>query len=177
MLVAGYGDIYGFGWVQQFSCLISMFVGFWLYNYSVSLLAATFSILNSPRASFLEKVNSIDDFIQSTELSPKLRANVHQHLKLSWMQYGGTWTPGSAPLLKDLPPVLQQDITVEDTMWLMQQVPMFKDTDESFLRALSVKLVLWTFTPNDFIVRAGNFGDHMYMIRRCATCIITVTIP
>ena len=121
-MVPGYGDIYGFGVQQQFSCLVSMFVGFWLYNYSVSLLAATFSILNSPRASFLEKVNTIDDFIRSTELSQKLRESVHQHLKLSWRQYGGTWTPGTTPLLADLPPVLQQDIAVEDTMWLMQQV-------------------------------------------------------
>ena len=46
------------------------------------------------------------------------------------------------------------------------QVPLFKDTDDKFLRELSLKAQLYVFSPGDTIIYAGDMGREMYIIRK-----------
>ena len=50
---------------------------------------------------------------------------------------------------------------------LVFQVPLFKELDDHFLRALSLRLVSYTICPNQLVVHASDLSTEMYLIRRC----------
>ncbi|EDO35773.1 predicted protein [Nematostella vectensis] len=48
----------------------------------------------------------------------------------------------------------------------MKEVPIFVESDENFMRTLSLHTTSYVFKPGDYIVYAGDMGREMYCIRR-----------
>ena len=95
-----------------------------------------------------------------------VRMQVIRQMKVIWRKYRGCYRPSSKPLMLDIPVPLRQDIAMEDYCWILTQCPLFEKTDESFLRALALKVVLHIFCPGQCIVYADDLAKEMYMIRR-----------
>ena len=69
-------------------------------------------------------------------------------------------------LTKSLPS-LQLVSSTRCVILLVFQVPLFKELDDHFLRALSLRLVSYTICPNQLVVHASDLSTEMYLIRRC----------
>ena len=48
----------------------------------------------------------------------------------------------------------------------MIQIPMFRDTDDTFLRSLGLMSTQYIFSPGDIVVYSGEVGREMFVIRR-----------
>ena len=58
----------------------------------------------------------------------------------------------------------------------IQQVPLFRETDDIFLKQLALRAQAYTFCPGDTIIYSGDMGREMYCIRRgkcdVSTCML-----
>ncbi|KAJ7372503.1 hypothetical protein OS493_019012 [Desmophyllum pertusum] len=111
-------------------------------------------------------MTAVQEFMAEQNLSRTLMARTDSYLAMLWRVHRGEAIPGGKRLIEDMPLSLQQDVTYEETKDYLEKVPIFMETDASFLRELSLKTTSYLFSPGDFIVYAGDMGREMYCVRR-----------
>ncbi len=68
-------------------------------------------------------------------------------------------------VLQHLPHYLRNEVLCHVNGEIMQKVPIFRDCSEGFMRSLVPLLVPDVVIPGDYIIRAGEIGREMYLVR------------
>ena len=105
-------------------------------------------------------------FYGLTPLINSFQEQVFNQMSMLWDRYRGEWIPSKRKLMHDIPLALQQDIIMEDMENIVQNAPIFRDLDESFLRVACSKMDPYMFAPGDVIVYAGVLCREMVFVRR-----------
>ena len=72
----GYGDFYAYGPEQELITTIAMFVGLWIYGYSLAVVAMTLANNDAPRVRFIERLLTAKAFMEATKLPKNLQKAV-----------------------------------------------------------------------------------------------------
>ncbi|XP_072937059.1 cyclic nucleotide-gated channel beta-1-like isoform X2 [Epargyreus clarus] len=98
------------------------------------------------------------------------RLNMPVHLQrrvTSWFNY--TWSQqrcfDESRILNSLPYNMKRDVALEVHMSTLSKVQLFRDCSESLLRDLVLQLRPVSFLPGDVVVRRGDVGHQMYIIK------------
>ncbi|XP_048580862.1 uncharacterized protein LOC5507189 isoform X3 [Nematostella vectensis] len=166
MSSTGYGDIHAHDALSEIISIIVMFTGLLLYGYCLCGFSATIANTMKPKAEFQERVDAAVKFMTTQNLDSTLIQRVIDSLSMVWKMHRGENIPGSKRLMADMPVRLQQEVCAEECTDLIKQVPIFVESDENFMRTLSLHTTSYVFKPGDYIVYAGDMGREMYCIRR-----------
>jgi len=166
MTSTGYGDITANSTQGEFIVLFVLVTGLLLYGYCLSNIAATLTNKLSPKVEFMGRINGIISFMAEQGLSIQLIERVNRYLGLVWRVHRGEAVPGAQVLMGDMPQRLQQEVSFEEMADIITKVPVFMNTDQSFVKLLSIKLITYVFMPGDTIVYSGDVGREMYLMRR-----------
>lgn len=91
-------------------------------------------------------------------MSEDLRTRSRDYLNYLWdSQRGFHWDV----LIDNLPVSLRRDIKSQLMLGLFRKTPMFEDTPEDVLGALSEFCTLMLYNPGDVIINAGDASTHM----------------
>ncbi|CAH1786243.1 unnamed protein product [Owenia fusiformis] len=166
MSSTGYGDISASTTLGRVIALCAMLCGLLLYGYCLAAIAATLANLDANRVNYQSHIFGVKAFMKENNLNKSIQKRVTKYLSILWQKNRGEYIPGHESIMHDMPVSLQQDIAVEDAMSTLGKIPLFLDTDETFMRRLSLKAHVYTFSPDDIVVYAGDMGREIYCVRR-----------
>ncbi|XP_074616516.1 uncharacterized protein LOC141875947 [Acropora palmata] len=166
MSSTGYGDIHAHDRDTQLISIAVMLVGLLLYGYCLSSIAATIANSAAPKVQFFAKMTAVHQFMEEQNLSKSIMDRTETYLTILWRVHRGEAIPRVKSLIEDMPLILQQDVSYEQTKDVLEKVPIFMETDENFMRQLSLKAISYIFSPGDCIIYAGDMGREMYCVRR-----------
>ncbi|KNE58495.1 hypothetical protein AMAG_04065 [Allomyces macrogynus ATCC 38327] len=99
--------------------------------------------------------------LRTSKFDKATQSRVLAFYEFLWQRNGGINTQD---LFADLPTAFQTELAVWMNGPLLSSVPIFHDTEEGFMRMLSLALRPVMFLPNEFVVRRGDLGSEMYMV-------------
>ena len=74
--------------------------------------------------------------------------------------------PGGQSLIHDMPQNIREDVSMEESADLLNNIPFFKHVDNTFLREVSLTTSVYLFAPGDMILYSGDMGREMYCVRK-----------
>ncbi|XP_026726816.1 cyclic nucleotide-gated cation channel beta-1-like isoform X2 [Trichoplusia ni] len=93
-----------------------------------------------------------------------------------WFNY--TWNKqrcfDEPRILNSLPFNMKRDVALEVHMTTLSKVQLFRDCSSSLLRDLVLQLRPVSFLPGDLVVRRGEVGHQMYIIKSGECCVMSV---
>eukprot|EP01112_Ceratiomyxa_fruticulosa_P002825 TRINITY_DN1306_c0_g2_i2.p1 TRINITY_DN1306_c0_g2~~TRINITY_DN1306_c0_g2_i2.p1 ORF type:complete len:753 (-),score=156.48 TRINITY_DN1306_c0_g2_i2:133-2391(-) len=139
----------------------------------VAFLIAEFGImvgnLNARENAFHAKMKLVELFIRNKNLPPEMGERMIQYYEYIWARQG----IDDGTVLADLPGPLRSEVNLYLNKDIIEKVPLFKGTHQSFVSSLMLMLKPRIFMPNDVIIRAGDLGREMFFIVRGTVRIIT----
>ncbi|XP_004931049.1 cyclic nucleotide-gated cation channel beta-1 isoform X2 [Bombyx mori] len=92
-----------------------------------------------------------------------------------WFNY--TWSQqrcfDEAKILNWLPSNMKRDVALAVHMSTLSKVQLFRDCSDSLLRDLVLQLRPVSFLPGDLVVRSGDVGHQMYIIKTGECCVMS----
>ena len=80
--------------------------------------------------------------------------------------YRGEAIPGGQSLMHDMPQSIREDVSMEECSTLLNNIPVFKHAEPSFLRQVSLAMSSYIFAPGDIVLYNGDMGREMYCVQK-----------
>ncbi|CAK1602779.1 unnamed protein product [Parnassius mnemosyne] len=114
------------------------------------------------RAEYRKCVDGCARYLRRLNLPRALRRRV-----ACWLHY--TWTQqrcfDESKILNSLPYNMKRDVALAVHMSTLSKVQLFRDCSASLLRDLVLQLRPLSCLPGDLVVRRGDVGHHMYIVK------------
>ncbi|KAL0895086.1 hypothetical protein ABMA27_013546 [Loxostege sticticalis] len=120
------------------------------------------------RAEYRKTVDGCTRYLRRLNMPAALQRRV-----TCWFNY--TWSQqrcfDEAKILNSLPFNMKRDVALAVHMSTLSKVQLFRDCSDSLLRDLVLQLRPVSFLPGDVVVRRGDVGHQMYIIK-AGTCYV-----
>ncbi|XP_049887316.1 cyclic nucleotide-gated cation channel beta-1-like isoform X2 [Pectinophora gossypiella] len=122
------------------------------------------------RAEYRKTVDGCTEYLRRLNMPSSLQRRV-----TSWFSY--TWSQqrcfDESRILNSLPYNMKRDVALAVHMSTLSKVQLFRDCSDSLLRDLVLQLRPVSFLPGDVVVRAGDVGHDMYIIKSGECCVMS----
>jgi len=71
-----------------------------------------------------------------------------------------------AMLLSNLPESLREEVLLSDLQETIENIPWFAKTEPRFLKKLASNMIVYQYSPGDFIMYHGDIYNEMYCVRK-----------
>lgn len=159
----GYGDITPDGRLQTiFVVLIEMF-GAAMYGLVIGNIAGLIANIDIAKRDYREKLDMINAFLKYRNLPGALMNKINGYYGYLWETRKGY---DEMAFLKELPMALKESVALHLNKEIIERVPLFEKAEANLIRDIILQLEPVVFTPEDYVVRAGEMGRDMYFISR-----------
>ncbi len=157
----GYGDISPVTDLQKILTMAAMIVGVGVYGYVIGNVASLISNIDITRARYLKQLEDINSFLTYKSVSKRVRQKVNDYYHYIW---DNRIAQEGYEILRNLPPSIRTELSLEINKKLIQKVPFFKNTDKAFISDVISQLEQQIFLPGDIIFKQGDIGNCIYFI-------------
>jgi CRP-like cAMP-binding protein len=166
----GYGDITPVGRSQTlFVILIEMF-GAAMYGLVIGNIAGLIANIDIAKRDYREKLDMINAFLKYRNIPAALMNKINSYYSYLWETRKGY---DEVAFLHELPMALKESVALHLNKEIIERVPLFEMAEESLIRDIILQLEPVVFTPDDYIVRAGELGRDMFFISRGSVNVIS----
>ncbi len=159
----GYGDIVPIGTLETAFAIVVMVVGASMYALIIGSIASLVSSIDSSKAAFWNRVESVNQYLRGRGLPPDLTEQIQNYYDYIWDRYRGVSAPA---LLKDLPEPIRLEVLFHLTKELIEEVPLFRHTGPALRNALLMSLEPQVHVPGSYVVREGERANGIYFVSR-----------
>jgi hypothetical protein len=159
----GYGDITPGRDVEYLFAMGVMLLGASLYAFVIGNIASLLSRIDSAKADFWNRVETVTQYLRTRGVPAEVNANVQGYYEYLWTRYRGA---NEQVLLSDLPASLRLDVMAHLTSELTERVPLFRHCGPALQNVLLMALEPQIIVPGGTVVRAGEKADGIYFIGR-----------
>ena len=159
----GYGDIVPDKenmW-QVIYTMVVMLLGIGFYGYIIGNVSNLLRRLDTKQALYQEKIHQLHGFLHYRQVPSHLQHKIVDFYTFLWDNHKGFQ---EQTLLHDLPPSLQEELSITLKRDLIASVPFLQNAKDTFIKDLSNRLEPVMFVPGDTIFQIGDLGDVMYFI-------------
>ncbi|KAJ7372501.1 hypothetical protein OS493_019010 [Desmophyllum pertusum] len=163
MTSTGYGDIHGDNSLEMALASFVMVFGKLLFGFILGNIASTLANAEIRRVKYEEKLGAIQAHMTDQNIPGTLQSRVMNFYEFIWNKNRGI---EHGTLFYDMPLCMNGELClgmVKDTLYA---VPLFESTDLPFIRLLCTKVKPAHFYANEYIVRKGDIGQEMFIIRK-----------
>ena len=157
----GYGDITPNRDVEYVFTMITILLGASMYAFIIGNIASLISNLDSGKAAFWSRVETVNQYLRSRRVTPELNQQVRNYYDYIWMRFRGM---NEGNLLADLPAPIRLEIFLELTRELIDRVPLFKHCSPALRNVLLMSLRPQIYLPGNYIAREGEVGRDIFFI-------------
>jgi hypothetical protein len=157
----GYGDITPHRDIEYLFSMVTILLGASMYAFLIGNIASLVSNLDSTKASFWNRVETVNQYLRTRRVSGELNQQVRNYYEYIWARFRGM---NEQSLLADLPAPVRLEITHQLTRELIDRVPLFQHCSPALRNVLLLALKPQIFVPNSHIVREGELGEGIYFI-------------
>ncbi|XP_043255158.1 potassium/sodium hyperpolarization-activated cyclic nucleotide-gated channel 1-like [Colletes gigas] len=148
-----------------------MIMGRLLECYIVVMLIQIKAIRKASKSKFLEIMNQLTAYTRQKQLPPQMKNRLLAYYQYRFRNsyFREKW------LLSHLSESLCQEIALQSSHRLVQNVAIFKMLPEHVLRMIVKNLKFELYLPNDVIVKSGAQGDCMFFLSAGTVAVLTPT--
>jgi hypothetical protein len=157
----GYGDITPHRNVEYLFSMVTILLGASMYAFFIGNIASLVSNLDSTKAAFWNRVETVNQYLRTRRVSGELNQQVRNYYEYIWSRFRGM---NERSLLADLPAPIRLEIFLQLTRELIDRVPLFKYCSAALRNVLLLALKPQIFVPDSLIVREGELGGGIYFI-------------
>ena len=110
-----------------------------------------------------KKVDAVRRFLDEQKVNKQLSKRVGDYYQFWWTQNKGI---DLKTLFQGLPYSLQSDIAISLYKNVIENVPLFKGTEDGFTKMLSLCIRPMLMPKNEYIIRKGDVGEEMYFVHQ-----------
>jgi voltage-gated potassium channel len=163
MTTVGFGDITPHRNIEYVFTMVVMLLGATLYAFIIGNIASLVSNLDSTKAAFWHRVESVNQYLRSRRVPPELNEQIRSYYEYIWSRYRGM---DQESLFSDLPAPLRLEVLFNLTRRLIERVPLFQHCSPVLRNELLMALKPQIFAPGTVVVREGEPGNGVYFISR-----------
>ena len=147
--------------VQIIYTMVVQVFGVAMYGYIIGNVSGLIANLDTAKAEFLRKTESVNRFMRMHKIPLKDQERVRDYYNYLWHKKRSV---GLSDVISDLPHTLSRDIALVIHQDILKKVVLFRHADELFVREAVQLLKPELFLPGDYIIREGASGDCMYFL-------------
>ncbi|XP_051533343.1 uncharacterized protein LOC127428788 [Myxocyprinus asiaticus] len=159
----GFGDIHATNLEEVTVASFVMVVGLLAVSGIImTSMSSIISNMDAQRGRFYHRMETVHHYVTHMGLPEEIQTWVHTYYYYLWTHQKGRVITG---LMDDLPFVLHSDISSCCYKPLLKKAKLFRETQDGFKRALSVKCHTYTYSPGQILVKAGEVYQNLYYIK------------
>ena len=152
MTTVGYGDLTPVSTKEHWYAICVMLFGSIIFGYIFGLMASLVASMDVTMSAFRMKVDSVQRFLHYRNVPRELCDRVHRYHDNTWAQTRGF---DELAIMRDLPTSIHLDLALHLYHDLLVSVPLFRDAEPAFVRALVLRLTPRVFPEQEKIVLKG----------------------
>ncbi|KAL4712958.1 hypothetical protein ACJJTC_012028 [Scirpophaga incertulas] len=122
------------------------------------------------RAEYKKTVDGCSRYLRRLNMPASLQRRVTCWFTYTWRQQRCF---DESKILNSLPFNMKRDVALAVHMSTLSKVQLFRDCSDSLLRDLVLQLRPVSFLPGDIVVRKGDVGHQMYIIKSGECCVMS----
>ncbi|KXZ53117.1 hypothetical protein GPECTOR_7g1007 [Gonium pectorale] len=152
--------------------VVVLIAGTFFYSAVVGQMATLVATMNVAVNRHGQKLLMVQDALRYAGVPERFSEKVQQYFE--YLQARSHPGAEGMQFLQDLPSSLHLNVCQFLHRRSLNKVPLFKDCEEGFLSALSLRIRMISLSPSEVIFRVGDVGKEMYIIRKGC---VAVTSP
>ncbi len=161
MTAVGYGDITPRRNLEYGFAMVVMLLGASLWAYIIGNIASLVSNIDSAKASFWNRVDTVNQYLRYRQVPAELTDQVRDYYDYVWARYRGT---DAREVLDGLPDPVRLDVLAHLARDLTEHVPLFRECSPPLRNVLLMALQPRIFVPGSWVVHAGETGTEIYFV-------------
>ena len=159
----GYGDITPdhSNAVQLIYTMAIQLFGVGVYGFVIGNISSLVANVDSAKTEYKRKMEEVGEYMRRRSIPGVLQAKVRDYFSYLWETRGNV---GEVDFLDALPGHLGVDLALFLNRDVIEKVPLFRQSDELFLRQVVGLLKSVVFLPGDNIMLEGEHADCMYFL-------------
>ncbi|XP_068721896.1 uncharacterized protein [Montipora capricornis] len=174
MTSTGYGDIHADNTFEMALASFVMVFGKLLFGFILGNIASTLANAEIRRVKYEEKLGAIQAHMSDQNIPKALQNRVMNFYDFIWDKNKGI---DHGTLFYDMPVCMNGELCLEMVKDIIYAVPLFEGTELAFVRLLCTKVKPAHFHASEYIVRKGDIGQEMFIIRKGLVEIVTDDDP
>eukprot|EP00002_Diphylleia_rotans_P006206 TRINITY_DN1553_c1_g2_i1.p1 TRINITY_DN1553_c1_g2~~TRINITY_DN1553_c1_g2_i1.p1 ORF type:complete len:1054 (+),score=191.69 TRINITY_DN1553_c1_g2_i1:69-3230(+) len=164
MTTVGFGDIVPITNTEKCFTIVTMITGVSIYATIFGNMATMIAQMDASATRYREKLDALHEYMRYRSLPQYLRKRILNYYDVIWSRHKGI---DENAILNELPSSLRSEIALYLNRELVENVPLFKGTNEpGFINSLVVMLKPQVALAGDNIIRHGEIGREMYFLSR-----------
>ena len=159
----GYGDIIPSHPFQILYVILIEILGAGMYGLVIGNIANLLANIDVAKTQYKEKLDKVNTFLKYRNIPYQLQRKINDYYNYLWESRRGY---DESSVLADLPDPLKESVSLFLNKDIIEKVPIFDAASEDLIKDLIMNMSPVVFTPDDYIVRAGEVGFDMYFISR-----------
>lgn len=127
-------------------------------------VAMLISNTNANALAWRKKMDDVNEWMRHNSLEPEIRKRVRMYFDFAF--HLNRRSCAAQSWLKELPEGMHSDVLMSLNRRMLEQVPLFKETTQEFIREVVRRLQPQIYLPGDYMIRTGEIGREMYFISR-----------
>ena len=161
--------------VEHVLTLVVLFIGVSVYGLLIGNLTALISNLNSKADDFRDKMAAVTELMVENDLPVEVQLRVrscmqylfgYQRKEEGGKEVGRQKGREGWEVLNVLPAYLRNELLCYMNGDIIRTVPLFRDCSDGFMRSLVPLLTPEVVIPGDLLIREGEIGREMYLLRQ-----------
>ncbi|MBU0935762.1 MAG: ion transporter [Spirochaetes bacterium] len=159
----GYGDITPKGTTQILFVIMVEIFGAAMYGLVIGNIAGLIANIDVAKTQYKEKLEKINAFFKYRAIPAEIKRKIDNYYAYLWETRRGY---NEMAILDDLPNALKESVALCLNKEIIEKVPLFNSAEPPLIRDIIINLKPAVFTPGDYVVRAGEYGDEVFFISR-----------
>eukprot|EP01135_Chromosphaera_perkinsii_P004900 Nk52_evm5s304 gene=Nk52_evmTU5s304 len=163
LTTTGYGDITPQNSSEMIYGMVVMALGKLYFGFILGTIASSLANTLSQEVRYKERIESIIEYTRDQGVAEGLQKRIIKYYEYLWMRNRGV---DGVDLFNDMPMTLRAEVSLGINAEVISKVPLFENSDEGFMRMLSLVIKPYLYLPKDYIVKKGDIGKEMFIIHR-----------
>lgn len=159
----GYGETTPVTNTKRIFALGVMLCGVAVYGYVIGNVASMLAKRDPAKTQYFEHLDQLNAFIKYRRLPLETRRRIQDYFAHVWQERHGF---DESQFLGTLPSGLRREVEMHLKQRILRQIPVFSSLPPELVEAVALSLKPDIYVPGEYICRAGEEGDRMYLLIR-----------
>ncbi|XP_051790258.1 uncharacterized protein LOC127529714 [Erpetoichthys calabaricus] len=157
----GYGDVRATVPYEMWYTVLTIVLSKVIVGYNIGCISAALSNMNAKQVLYEEKLQIIKEYLDNEGIGGSLKQRVMHFFNYQWARSQGL---DYNVVFSDTPNYMKTEIFSRVSVNLLKKQRAFRKVSHGFLRQLSTKMKLISYTTGEYISRSGDIGTDMFII-------------
>ncbi|XP_068437665.1 cyclic nucleotide-gated channel beta-3 [Clinocottus analis] len=149
--------------------MTNFFVGVFVFSSLIGQMRDVIGAATAGQTYFRSSMDGTVDYMVTNHIPPTVQNRVRSWFTYTWDAQGML---DESELLDKMPLVMRTAIAVDINLTTFQKIDLFKGCDQQMLVDMLLRLKSIVYLPGDFVVKKGDIGKEMYVIKSGAVQVV-----